>query len=300
MRLTEFFESNYRIKRLRGKSQNTVRLYRTSIRNLEKVLKRPANIEDLTDDVVSQVMQDVLDRGGSPFTANKERSQLLALWRYASQTGLTSNWPTVLPENEPERVPQAWMQEDLVKLFDAIAGIKTNVGNVPGPLWWRAIFLVCLDTGERIGAISQAEWSWLERNWLLVPAEARKGRKRDRRYLLASETVAALMQVRKYSCGATNIFVWPYNRTYIWNRLTKILIDAGLPHGRKDKFHRIRKTVGSVVYAAGMDPQDALDHSHRRVTQKYLDPRFTRETQPSQIIADWLRNPPTDLKRKQA
>jgi site-specific recombinase XerD len=301
MRIGDFFEDNYRPRKLRGRSQNTVRLYRSSIKNLEKTLGRQATLEDFTDETIALVMQTILDRGGSPFTANKERSQLLALWRYAAQTGLLTIWPTITPENEPERIPIAWLQEDIHQLIATIDRQTNSIGNIPAKMWWRGVVCICLDTGERIGAVAQCRWDWLEGSWLLVPAEARKGRKRDRRYLLSQETMRAIADVRPFSTRDGAIFPWPYCSTYLWTKFTKLLKEAGLPHGRKDKFHRLRKTLGSVVYAAGLDAQDILDHQNKRTTQAYLDPRFSRSVQPSQIIADWLRHPPTPTpKRKQA
>ena len=291
MKISEFFECNYRIKRLRGRSTNTLRLYRSSIRNLEKTLGRVATLDDFTDETVGLVMQAMLDRGCSPFTANKERSQLIALWNFASRQGLVDRWPTILAEPEPERVPQAWLAEDVHQLQAAIAASTEFIGNVPASIWWSTLIAICLDTGERIGAVTQSKWSWIERDWMLVPAEARKGRKRDRRYLLSRETLVKLSQLRKFAEGDL-IFVWPHHPTYLWRKYKRLLERAGLPHGAKDKFHRLRKTLGSVAYAAGLDAQDILDHQSRKTTKKYLDPRFSREVQPSQVLADWLRNPP--------
>lgn len=300
MRLIDFFEDNYRVKKLRGKSPHTLRLYRFSIRHLGKVLCKDPELSDLNDENVALVMQSIIDRGCSPYTANKERSQLLAIWRYAAQIGELSRWPTVMAENEPERIPRAWTIEDVQQLFASVRAMQSTIGDVQAAVWWEAIVMVCLDTGERIGAVSQAEWSWLERSWLLVPAEARKGRKRDRRYLLSNETLALLSELRKQSPEKKEMFAWPYCSTYLWAKYSALLRKAGLPSGPKDKFHKLRKTTASVAYAAGLDAQDLLDHQNKRTTQKYLDPQFTRETQASQVIADWLRNPPKADKRKQA
>ena len=292
MTLAEFFEHNYRVRKLRGKSPNTVRLYRFSITNFSRVLGHDATLDDLTDDNVALAMQSMLDRGCSPYTANKERSQLLALWRFAAQLQLVPKWPTIGAEHTPERVPVAWMQEDIQRLMQALERETGMIGDAPANLWWRSLVCVCLDTGERIGAIVQAEWSWIERDWILVPAEARKGHKRDRRYLLACDTLARLRELQRYTGRQGRVFPWPYCGTYLWGKYTKILKKHGLPCGPKDKFHRFRKTVGSVVHAAGLDAQEVLDHNSRRTTKAYLDPRFTREKQPSDVLAAWLRNPP--------
>lgn len=300
MRISDFFENHYRVKRLRGRAPNTLRLYRRSIRLMDATLMRPATLEDFNDDNIALVMQSVLDRGGSPFTANKERSQLLAIWRFAAQLKKVDTWPTIQAEREPERVPVAWLADDVHKLFAAIESLTDDVGEVPARIWWKALVTTCLDTGERIGAVFQAEWSWLERQWFKVPAEARKFRKRGRSYLLSDETLDNLDQMRKYRTG-DKIFEWPYCSTYLWRKYKNVLIEAGLPHGPKDSFHRIRKTCGSVAHAAGLDVQEVLDHESRRTSKKYIDPRFNQAVQPSHVLAAWLRNPPPQQQtRKQA
>lgn len=299
MLLDVFFETHYRIRKLRGKSNETSRLYRISVSNFSRFLGRPARLADLTNDNVSAHMQWMLDRGREKATANKDRSQLLALWRFATRCGLLTTFPDVAPEVEPVRVPTAWLQSDISKLLLAVDAMPGSVGDVPASLWWRTLIEVCLDTGERIGAVIQAKRDWLQGDWLLFPAEARKGGKRDRMYKLSQSTVERLAELRQHT-GA-ELFPWPYCHNYLWKRFKAILEQAGLPAGRRDKFHRLRRTTASVVYAAGMDAQDVLDHQNKRTTQRYLDPRFTRQTQASQVLADWLRNPPApspDLKRR--
>lgn len=288
MKISEFFECNYRPIRLRGRSQNTLRLYRSSIRLFEKVLGRVSVLSDFSDIHISMVMQFVLDNGGSPFSANKHRSQLLAIWRYACMIKMADQWPTVMPEPTPERIPVAWVASDLHQLMSAIGRLKGCVGSVPAKLWWKSLLLVLIDSGERISAIVETRWSDLDGQWLLVKAEYRKGKKRDRRYMLTEETIEALRLMADYRIS-DRIFPWPYARTYLWNRYTRILKQAGLPSGPKDKFHRIRKTVGSVCHANGLDATSVLDHSSARVTKAYLDPRFRPQTEHATVVQAWLK-----------
>lgn len=295
MLLINFFETCYLPLRLHGKSANTSRLYRISIRSFSTTLGRPAHIEDLTDEAVKRHLQRVLDAGRSKATANKDRSQLLAIWRFAHQHGYVAKWPCVPAEIEPVRIPRAWMAEDVRTLFAAVDRLEGDIDGVDRRIWWRCLLMVCLETGERIGALMQAEWSWIDRSWMVVPAEARKGGRRDKQYLLGTGTLARLADLRRQS--PIKLFPWPYNQDYLWQKYAEILKLAGLPHGRRDKFHRLRRTCASVIHAAGLDATEALDHAHRRTTQAYLDPRFTRQDQPSKIIADWLRNPRTPKKR---
>lgn len=289
MKVIEFFECNYKPIRLRGRSANTDRLYRSSIRLLDKVLGRSAVMTDLSDLTVARVMQFVLDKGGSPFSANKHRSQILAIWRYACMIKLVDAWPTVMPEPTPERIPVAWIASDLHQLMNTIDSLPGCVGHVPARLWWKSLLLILIDTGERISAITQIQWSDIESEWLLVKAEYRKGKKRDRRYLLTSDTLATLDLLRRH--GNTNsVFPWPFSRTYLWTLYTRILKKAGLPCGRKDKFHRVRKTIGSVAYANGLDATSVLDHSSARVTKAYLDPRFRPQVEHATVVQAWLKS----------
>jgi integrase len=288
MKIKDFFEDQYRIIRLRGRSQNTVRLYRTSIKLLDNLLGRSAVLSDFSDLTIARLMQNVLDKGGSPFSANKHRSQLLAIWRYGCMIKLVHHWPTVMAETTPERIPVAWIASDLHQLMRTIDNLPGFVGETPAKLWWKALLLMLIDTGERISAISQVGWADIEAVWLTVPAEYRKGKRRDRRYLLTDDTLAALSQLGKFR-ESKSIFPWPYNRTYLWTKYTKILEKAGLPAGRKDKFHRLRKTVGSVAHANGLDATSVLDHSSARVTKAYLDPRFRPQIEHATVIQAWLK-----------
>jgi integrase len=195
------------------------------------------------------------------------------------------------------------MPEELATLLAATKRIQGDIGDAPASLWWDAMIRVILDTGERVGAARQVRWDWIQGEWLLIPAEARKGKTRDRRYRLSSETVAALARLRKHLGAAKEVFPWPYGETYLWNRFKLVLKAAGLPETRKHQLHCLRKTVGSAVYAAGGSPQDALDHADRRTTQRYLDPRVVKKEQPCDILAAYLANPrrdsppPADAKR---
>jgi integrase len=80
------------------------------------------------------------------------------------------------------------------------------------------------------------------------------------------------------------VFPWDRCHNYVWKRLEIILKRAGLPHGRKSKFHRIRKTTASYAAAAGLDAQKLLDHSDPATTRKYLDPRIVKQQSPVNIL----------------
>jgi integrase len=158
--------------------------------------------------------------------------------------------------------------------------------------------MLCLDTGERIGAVFASQWDWLEGSWIQFPAEVRKGGRRDRKYFLSSQTCGLLYRIRQCRADEERVFPWPYHPGYLWDLYRKILVAAGLPSRREDKFHRLRKTHASVLHQAGLDATKALDHQDRRTTDRYLDPRFCTDVRPSRILAAYLATPGTKPKRK--
>jgi integrase len=289
MLLSHFFETIYVPRRLRNKSENSVRLYRLCIRQFEKTLGKQAETSDLTNENIELHLH--RRQNVSAATRNKELAELSAMWRLAVQEELHSGWPKVTAEPEPKRIPQAWLQPDMERLLAACMAARGSIGEVPAWLYWSTLVRLCIDTGERIGAIMQAEWTWLEDQSIYIPAESRKGGKADKWFPLSPETIELLSQLRKHS-SARVILHWPYYHTYLWSRYRAIVQAAGLPTGRKCSTHRLRKTHASVAYAAGMDATELLDHSDRRTTQRYLDPRFSRQQRASDVLADWLSKPP--------
>lgn len=288
MRIIDYFESVYRVKKLWGKSENTVRLYRLSIRSFEKTLGRDALLSDLTNENVMLHMQRVISLGRSRATANKDREQLLVLWRHAFRAKLVNDWPDVPKAIEPIRTPEAWMAEDLDALLHAARTQPGKIGAAPAGLYWETMIRLCLDTAERIGAVMGLTWNDLERDWLLVRAELRKGGKRDKRYQLSADTVALLKELRRYNGQQKTIFHWPLHWTYLWSRYKAVVKSAGLPTGRKCQLHRLRKTTASIAHASGLNAQELLDHQYRRTTDSYLDPRFTRADQASDVVTAYL------------
>lgn len=286
MTLNEFFEGVYRPLKLRSKSQNTVRLYRITIRNFARTLNRQPTIADLTDEIVGSHLCRFRELGRSPATVNKERCQLLALWRFACQREMITRWPCVPMEIEPQRAPLAWLPEELNALIAACESQKGFVGEVPAKIFWPALLAVLLDTGERIGAILGLRWHHLSKEWLLVPAELRKGKKRDRTYCLSADTLAKLDRLRQFN--QSRMFHWPYYWGYLWQKFGLILQEAGLQADRKSKFHRLRKTVASAHAMAGNDPQAAMDHQFRRTTERYIDPRVVPTPESFSVIGEYL------------
>jgi integrase len=283
--LMTFFEEQYIPLRLRTRSARTVTLYRSSIRTFAKFLGRDPELSDLTDLTVSRHLMKLRERGLAAHSIEKERCQLLAIWRFACRKGHVQIWPDVPAEAKPDRVPQAWTQDELRRLFDAIRQEPGKIAGVTAADWWRVLHLLAWDTGERITALMSLRWAWLNPadRTVMVPAEVRKGRRKDRLFQLAPDTVAAIEAIRLPKRAL--VLPWPYAPTYLWKRYEPILKRAGLPCDRRSKFHRMRRSVASHFEVAGGNATELLGHSTRRVTlEHYLDPRIVKPKQAAELL----------------
>lgn len=282
MLVSEFFDTVYLPMKLRSSSENTVRLYRYSVRKYGTYLTRPAELTDLNDLSVSRYLQDLGKQNLSPYTVDKERSQLLAIWNFAAKKKYVSDFPFVDRDRLPERIPQAWMKDDLTKLVASCKAQEGYISGVKACDWWLALHKVIWDSGERIGAVLSIEWAWIKGEWLSMPAESRKGKTRDKLFALTDETLESLAAIKEPK--RIKVFVWDRAPTHIYYHYRRILERAGLSTDCKSKFHRMRKTVASFFQAAGGDASELLDHSSPRTTKAYLDPRIVVKSQAKDLL----------------
>lgn len=285
MKLSCLFQK-YRLKRLRGASFHTINQYNVTMRLFSEFLGHIPTTGDLVDSVVSEFCWSRVEAGRSPATAEKNGSNLCALWRFACRQGLVEKWPDVSLPTEPERTPIAWMQDELHRLFKACQDERGYYGDVPRRDWWNVLHAILWDTGERIGAVRQIRTSLvslsLNEGWITIPAESRKWKKRDKAWRLHPDSVLAIRRI--YDPSRELLLPFPHDTGTLYNHYRKILKRAGLPHDRKHKFHCLRKSVGSYFEAAGGNATELLDHSSRSVTKAYLDPRIVQSIQASDLL----------------
>jgi integrase len=231
-------------------------------------------------------MDRVVSSGLSAASANKDLYQIGAIWRFANRNRICDTWPNVQLYPEPERVPMAWLPEDLEKLFASVAQEDGTVSGAPASLWWKTLLNVLLDCGERIGAIMRCTRNDLHGSYLLVSACHRKGKTRDKLFELSSVTlqlIGALTLAHRYE----KLFPWDRSETHIYYRYTQILKRANLPSDCKSKFHRLRRTVASAVKNQGGDATAAMDHSSSATTKRYLDPRLVNDVSTCKLVKQW-------------
>lgn len=270
--LSRLFEGFYTPRKLRGAAPNTLRQYGLTFARFAEFLGRTPLVSDLSEDAICGFLTWRRLSVAAP-TANKDRSQLMALAGFCAKRGVIQ-LPDVEAEREPERVPMAWLSGELDALWRSCSLEPGWLEGVPASLWWKALHCVAWNSGERISALLSSRWDRidLDRGWLVIVAEARKGKTRDKAFKLSDDTVAVLRAIQHPPRDL--VFPWPYCSAYLWTKYNVILERAGLPTDRKSKFHRLRKSVASHGKKAGLDPTQLLDHSGPQVTKSYLDPRI--------------------------
>lgn len=291
MKLIDLFLNYYRPLRLRGRSQQTCRLYGCTIRTFGKFCGYEPTVDDLSDLMLGRFLE-ARAATRSPYTAEKERTQLVSLARFARDRGIIPIMPEVPPAPLPDRIPRAFSVGELQCIMRAVASSRGMIGRVTAALWFTALVSVLWETAERIGAILECCPSDFSPPNLLVRAEVRKGGRRDKSYRVTSRTADLLLQVS----GDHRIFEWPTSRTYLWSKYAEIIARAGLGKGRHLSFHALRRSAASHFQSLGGDATALLDHSNPKITQRwYLDSRMTdRGPQPCDILpAIWGDLPPT-------
>lgn len=134
----DLYDQFYRPIRLRSRSENTRRLYEFSMARFDEFLGRRALLTDFDDATVCRFLEWRRASGVAPSTVERDRYNLLALWRYANRRKLVDTWPEIEPEVIPERAVMAWTETEIHTLVDACKLAEGKIGWSPGlmvPSW---------------------------------------------------------------------------------------------------------------------------------------------------------------------
>ena len=278
MKLADFFSTTYRPLRLRGRSPKTTLLYTNLFRQFDKWLESEGiAAEGCIEHLDELVLARYLDhRAGcrSAYTAEKERSQLLALARLAWERRVPGleRMPTCPPGILPQKVPTSWTTEEIRHVFDTAEKAQRPIHGVPAGEFWSALLLLCWETGERIGAVLAIPAGEYRRPAVMVAPETRKGGKEGRIYHLSPDLCDRLDRLAAHK--HERLIPWTGHIAGLYKRLKVLLTRAGL-HGRRLAFHQVRRTAISHIAAAGGDPVAFAGHSNPSVTRRwYIDPRL--------------------------
>lgn len=295
MTLRNFFETIYFPRRLAGRAKRTAGDYRGCINQLEAFLhlqltkegkpKREILLSDLSDALLAGAMAWLVGKERANGTANKLFRSIRAIWNLAVEDKLLFEKTRCTPYPEIKRIPVCWSQEEMGAILEAAACEPGYMLDIPMADIATALGWMIYNIGSRIDAImrtpSDAEHLNLEEGWVLISGDVQK-QKADQRFDLLPQTIEALRRIHPERFP-TIFGVWIFDRTTRgWRALIKlwrrVLKRAGLPSGKRDLFHKVRRTCLTFVAAAAGKPaaQTVGGHSDPSVTDRYLDPRFLK------------------------
>jgi len=288
VKICTFYREVYHSLRLLGRSAGTDRQYRNALRHFERTVGREVDLDELTDKLLADCLGQLIAEGRSTSTANKVRRHIFAIWRFAVEQKMTvAPMPTLRKLPEPRRLPEAWTIEEMDRIFATVDRIRGYTGKTPSRLWWKGLLLTAYYTGLRISAIMALERKHLRGSVLHVPAELQK-QNADQVFDLPDDCVKVVCEMFNFH-ESRWLFPWPYDRyrkdwPALVARLRKTLKAAELPAGRKDLFHKIRRTTASHLDRVGGNATAMLGHSSEAVTMGYLDQTITGTARFSKML----------------
>ena len=268
-------------------------LYRHSITKFGEFLGHEPTADDLTSMRVAEFLRWRAGntRAGkpiSPDSVSKDRSQLLALWRWMREEDLTvGKMPRLKRRPKIARTPRAYTAADIGRLIVRSRRRHGRTGGLPSAWWWSSILYAQWCCGARIGELMQLRWHNVDlgAGRVLFAADTRKGRRADISHALPADLCRQLEEHRR---GPDDL-VWPWDRrpTSIYPSLRVLCRTAGVAYL---PFHAIRKSSASYVHAGGGDATAHLGHHSTEMTRThYLAPAITQ----TRSALDFL--PPLDL-----
>lgn len=275
------------------RDEKTRNHYRRAVEDFGELLGREPLLSDLTDDNLTALIVSLLNppRGLAECTANGIAGRLRAFWTWAAKKRKVDEWPTFRFAPEPEKIPIAWRENEMVKLFNACRAQRGDYCGIPAWRWWMTLHAFLWCTGERIGATlaMRVEHLRLAERVAVLPAAIRKGKKKPAAHILWHDLVLMLeMILPPHAPERTLVFPWPRHHTTFYYYYGKLLRSASLPFDRTAKPHRMRVSHASWLHYAGGDATRALGHNDPATTRRsYIDSTLRRDDTGAKLFRPW-------------
>lgn len=291
--LRRWIFDRYLPQNLRSRSPETPRQYGFAVNDFAELLGREPTLADLTDENLAAMIVHLLRRPVGEITANERAGRIKTFWNWAAKkrklTGV-EEFPTFGRVAVPDKVPKAWREDELVKLFNACRHARGSIGGIPAWRWWITLHGWLWCTAERIGATLALRLDHLriDDRVAVVPAELRKGKRRPAVYVLWPDLVEMLREILPPKVARREqVWPFPFHRTTFYNRYTRLLERAGLPTDRRSKPHAMRVSHATWTDLAGGDATRALGHRSPETTRKsYIDPTLAKQDE-TKLFRPW-------------
>jgi integrase len=276
---------------LKIRDSKTVEHYRRAVDDLAELLGREPTLADLSDENLTALIRHLLTRRQlAERTANERAGRIKAFWTWAAKKRHVQEWPAFTFVPEPEKIPVAWREDELVRIFNSCRRWRGDICGIPAWRWWMCLhgFLWC--SGERIGAtlVMRVEHLHLEERVAVLPASIRKGKRKPAVHRLWADLVLMLEQILPPNGPKRDlVFPWAKDATMLYYDYRKLLTWAGLPSDRYCKYHRMRVSHASWLHVTGQDATQALGHSDPATTRRsYIDPSLMRQDE-TKLFRPW-------------
>lgn len=277
---------------LKARSDQTRKQYRHAVNDFAEFLGREPTLADLSDETLAGLVNHLLrePRSLAEITANERVGRIKTFWNWAARKRHVDQFPTIGRVPVPEKVPRAWRENELVKLFHACRMSRGDIGGVPAWRWWICLHAWLWCTGERIGATFALEPDHLllDEHVASVPAEIRKGRRKPMVYRLWPDVVLMLREILPPKLPERDrVFPWPMDQVSFYNHYKRLLSRAGLKWERGVGPHRMRVSHATWRHIAGDDATRALGHSSPETTRRsYIDPTLAKQDE-TKLFRPW-------------
>lgn len=287
MSLLEFFTTVYVPMRLLGAGRGTIQQYTIAIHSIEKFVGRSPVVGDLNATCIASFIQSELARGMAIATVNARLRQLFALARLVRARGIFEadlGDLRLLKERRP--APVAWTDAEMELLVKSCRLCRGRFLGVQTAGWWESLVLLTYDTGLRRSAAVAVRFDEIDftTGMLRVPAERMKNGV-EQFFKLHHQTIEAILSTLPPK--RKQLFPWPFvHQGAFYKRFRTILKRAGLPVGKKDLFHKIRRTTASHtarLLGEGVASMQ-LGHQDPTTIKRYIDPRFTARHDASDFL----------------
>jgi len=267
MTLTDFLDNFYFPFRP-ATSPRTIKLYRHSVRKFGQFCGRSPTLADLTNQNVGKYLAALLASGLRPATVEKERCQILAIWRDARMEGLVDRGPRIQKVKVPDPVPRSLRECELRQLWLTFDRLQGKTGGNENRHVARAVATIQLNTAARINAVAQLRWSDIRGQTITFRAETRKGGTRNK---VSEVPIHAIEYLAPLHRESPLIFPGCHGTTKLHTLFRRAFDRSGIKTRGKTS-HLFRSTKATEVKAGGGDATAALDHDSPATTNKsYID-----------------------------
>lgn len=299
MSIVEFVESVYRSVRIDCNDRAYVQVL-SAAKQLQRHMG-PVLIADLSEDLILLHLSWMRERKLAAASINRRRGHLMTIWKTAYKRKLNQHnfWAADVPTvRQPKRRPVATSLTMIEEMLQQADRVQIKVRRPFGPKAWRALILLLYYTGLRITAALSLRRADLHGRLLIVPAEVQKDAE-EMAFQLPTELANLLHALPRPQVNGLDrdtrlmLIPWPWRMDAGAKMLAKYIIrPAGLPDDRRLKFHAIRRTVATLVYAEkGVEvARQMLGHSDAKTTERYIadpstvDPRCQANLSPCDVL----------------